>query len=99
MCFCLDPLLAVIRFRKKSFTVTANIQQVFFASLSTKNKDVLHFFWYRDNFASPCVWQLPSSAVSIYGQGRAARDFDSDICHFIETDFVDNITSNGRSDC
>lgn len=98
-----NSLLGVLlRFRKEPVAIIADIKQMFYCFLvQEEDRDVLRFLWFRDNNPESEVVDYrmrvhvfgnsPSPAVATYGLRRAAqdgeKDFGSDVCHFIKTDF------------
>ncbi|KAL1259106.1 hypothetical protein QQF64_009683 [Cirrhinus molitorella] len=98
-----NSLLGVLlRFRKESVAITADIQQMFHCFLVREDcRDVLRFVWYKDNDPEKEVIDYrmrvhvfgnsPSPAVAIYGLRKVAQEgkdeFGTDVHHFVERDF------------
>ena len=98
-----NTLLGVlIRYRKESIAVTADIQQMFHSFLvREEDRHFLRFLWFKDNDLNQDIIEYrmrvhvfgnsPSPAVSIYGLKRSAQDgeaeFGMDVKQFIERDF------------
>ncbi|XP_062413903.1 uncharacterized protein LOC134105319 [Pungitius pungitius] len=98
-----NTLLGVlIRFRKESIAVTADIQQMFHSFLvREEDRDFLRFLWFEDNDLHKDIIEYrmkvhvfgnsPSPAVAIYGLKRSAQDgeadFGLDVKQFIDRDF------------
>ncbi|KAI3351107.1 hypothetical protein L3Q82_005671 [Scortum barcoo] len=105
-----NSLLGVLlRFREEPVAIIADIKQMFYCFLvQEEDRDVLRFLWFKNNNPEEEVVEYcmrvhvfgnsPSPAVATYGLRRAAqegeKDFGSDVCHFITTDFyVDDALS------
>lgn len=105
-----NNLLGVLmRFRKNSVAVTADIQQMFYCfRVREDHKDFLRFLWYKDNdFHKPLIeyrmnvhvfGNRPSPAVATFGLRKAvtfASKDNRDVEHFVKRDFYvdDGLTS------
>lgn len=98
-----NSLLGVLlRFRKESVAITADIQQMFYCFLvKEEDRNFLRFLWFRHNDPSKDIVEYrmkvhafgnsPSPAVAIYGLRKAAhqegKDQDSEVQQFVECDF------------
>ena len=74
----------LLRFRKDLIAVTADIQQMFYGFLvSREHRDYLQFLWHKDNDLTKEIQEYrmrvhvfgnsPSPAVATYGLRRAAQ--------------------------
>lgn len=98
-----NTLLGVLmRFRKESIAVTADVQQMFYCFVVREDhRDYLRFLWYEDNNLEKRVTEYrmkvhvfgnsPSPAVAIYCMRRAAlqgeNDYGIDAKHFVVRNF------------
>ena len=98
-----NSLLGVLlRFRKESVAVIADIEQMFHSFIVREdNRDFLRFLWFNNNDPSQEIVEYrmkvhvfgnsPSPAVAIYGLRRAAEhgasEHGTDAKHFVERDF------------
>ncbi|KAL0167347.1 hypothetical protein M9458_039191, partial [Cirrhinus mrigala] len=81
--------IILIRFRKENITVTADIQQMFYAFVVREDhRDYLQFLWYKDNNLNNNITEYrmkvhifgnsPSPSVAIYGLKRAAQEYQDE---------------------
>ncbi|XP_068120871.1 uncharacterized protein [Hyperolius riggenbachi] len=98
-----NKLLGVLlRFRKDTVALIADIQQMFHCFLvKEKDRNFLRFLWFKDNDPSKDIIEYrmrvhifgnsPSPAVAIYGLRRSAqegeREYGLDTRQFVERDF------------
>lgn len=98
-----NSLLGILlRFRKESVAVVADIEQMFHSFVVREDhRDFLRFLWFKDNKPSNEIVEYrmkvhvfgnsPSPAVAIYGLHRAAQhgasEYGTDAKHFVERDF------------
>lgn len=108
----INSLLAVLlRFRKDSCAVIADIEQMFYSFLVHENhRDYLRFFWYRNN--DPCdrlieyrmcahvFGNSPSPAVATYCLRKTVEDAENDVNAFVNDNFYvdDGLISLPNSD-
>ncbi len=98
-----NSLLGVLlRFRKESVAITADIQQMFYCFfVKEEDRNFLRFLWFRDNDPSKDIVEYrmkvhvfgnsPSPAVAIYGLRKAVhlegQEQDAEVQQFVERDF------------
>lgn len=95
----INSLLAVLlRFRKDSCAVIADIEQMFYSFLVQENhRDYLRFFWYRNNDPDDSLIEYrmcahvfgnsPSPAVANYCLRKTVEDAEEDVNAFVNNNF------------
>lgn len=88
----------LLRFRKDTYAITADIEQMFYSFLVRNyHRDFLRFFWYRENdpgqklieyrMRAHVFGNSPSPAVATYGLRKSVEKADDDVREFVNTDF------------
>lgn len=108
---CNSLLGILLRFRKDTYPITADIEQMFYQFfVDQEHRDFLRFFWHKDNdFDKPLVeyrmtvhvfGNSPSPAVATYGLRKAVEHCEEEVKDYVGHNFYvdDGVTSVPRAE-